>query len=425
LISLLKIVSLLLLSIDAEVSTLDGGRFAGSLNSIDQQQIVLDGKDDKPLVVQLADALELRLTASDPSQNSSDLLKLVLSDSSLIPVAEITGDATEVRSKSELLGELKIPRTVVRAVLLQPMKPDWTLQWDAFLERSNEKDMLIVEKRDGLGLDFLAGVVSSIAEREVPFLLDGNEIPVPRPRVVGIVFGTIDGAGKHVSSGLSVKLRDGSVLRGNSVTMIDATIEIEAAWGQRLQIPINSIASVDFSSGRLHYLSNLEPISEQYLGLDPPGKEWGPLFEEDRLTRDGLSSQWRMSRDRFPNSGRPPLTLRGQRFEKGLCIFPSAKIEYALDGQYSRLNAVVGVDDDVAFNQQKGEPDTVVELKIAADGEQIFKRLIGAREEPVLLDLKLTGVNTLSIIVDFGDGSSMCDYLDIADARLVVDTSKK
>ena len=119
------------------------------------------------------------------------------------------------------------------------------------------------------------------------------------------------------------------------------------------------------------------------------------------------------------------MTLRGQRYQKGLCIFPSAKIEYALDGNYSSLKAIVGVDDDVAFNQQKGAPDTVVELKVLADGEQVFRRLIAAREEQVMLDLNLSNVNTLSIVVDFGDGSSMCDYLDLADARLVVDTSQK
>ena len=342
-----------------------------------------------------------------------------------MPAGTISADATTIRLTSELLGKLEIPRANVRAVLLQALKPDWTLQWDAFVERTSEKDMLIVEKRDGLGLDFLSGVVSTVTEEAVPFLLDGNEIPVPRQRVVGVVFGNIDESAARLSSGLSMKLIDGTVLRGRQLTMDNLTFRVEAGWGGSLQIPVSNVQSIDFSSGRLHYLSDLEPINEQYLGLDPAGKEWGQLFDEDRTTRTGLSSQWRMSRDRFPNSGRPPLTLRGQRYQKGLCIFPSAKIEYALDGNYSSLKAIVGVDDDVAFNQQKGAPDTVVELKVLADGEQVFRRLIAAREEQVMLDLNLSNVNTLSIVVDFGDGSSMCDYLDLADARLVVDTSQK
>lgn len=89
------------------------------------------------------------------------------------------------------------------------------------------------------------------------------------------------------------------------------------------------------------------------------------------------------------------------------------------------MKALVGVDDDVAFNQQEGRKPTAVELRIEADGEQIFKTLINALDDPLPVDLKMTGVSTLSIIVDFGDGSSVCDFLDLADARLIVDTSAK
>lgn len=426
LISLVKIAVLLqLLMPDAEVATLDGSRFVGTLKSIDQQQVVLEATGGKAVNVPLADALELTLAADAAVAGSGQTLRVVLADKSSIPVDKISSDATDVRSVSELLGTLNFARSAVRAALLQPMNPDWVLQWDAYLQRSNEKDMLIVQKKDGVGLDFLSGVVGSVSAESVAFLFDGNDIPVPRPRVVGVVFADVKNSAQRSSTPLSLQLMDGSILSGSSVTMSDSMFQVESGWGQRLQIPVSAVLSVDFSSGRLNYLSDLQPILEQYAGLDPDGKEWGPLFDEDRGSRTGLSSQWRMSRDRFPNSGRPPLTLRGRRYQKGLCIFPSATIEYALDGKYSSLKAVLGVDDDVAFNQQKGAPDTAVELKILVDGESVFQKLIGAREAPIPLDLNLKGANTLTIVVDFGDGSSMCDYLDLADAKLVVDTTQK
>lgn len=130
-----------------------------------------------------------------------------------------------------------------------------------------------------------------------------------------------------------------------------------------------------------------------------------------------------MSRDRFPNWGRPPLRLRGKTFRKGVCIFPSARIEYPLDQKYTSLQATVGVDDEVAFNQLQGKSPTAVELRLEADGQEVWRQLIVATDEPVDLNLDLTGVGTLTVIVDFGDGSSTCDYLDLADARLMVDTS--
>ncbi len=47
---------------------------------------------------------------------------------------------------------------------------------------------MIVAKRDGSGLDFLAGVVSAIAADKIDFLLDGDTVPVPAARVYGVVF---------------------------------------------------------------------------------------------------------------------------------------------------------------------------------------------------------------------------------------------
>jgi hypothetical protein len=119
------------------------------------------------------------------------------------------------------------------------------------------------------------------------------------------------------------------------------------------------------------------------------------------------------------------LSLRSRAYDKGLCIFPKAAIEYALDGTYSRLTAIVGVDDEVAFNQRKGQPPTAVELRIEADGQEIFKRIVKAPEDPFSLDLNVKGVTTMKVIVDFGDGNSTCDYLDLVDAKLLVDATKE
>jgi hypothetical protein len=66
-----------------------------------------------------------------------------------------------------------------------------------------------------------------------------------------------------------------------------------------------------------------------------------------------------------------------------------------------------------------------VELRVEADGAEVFRKLINAPDKPFLLDLDLSDVTTLTVIVDFGDGQSTCDYLDLADAKLIVDTKQK
>jgi len=420
----LFIVSLAL--IDVRVSLLDGQTIDGALQQLNADSIVVtvDGNDK---ILPVVDVIDLKFVRPDKPVAAPGIepLQLILRDGSEVPITEATASSETVSAKSAALGELKVDRPAVRAIRLQPLKDEWQPQWNAFLERSDDKDLLIVAKRDGSGLDFLAGVVSSVGAEEVPFLLDGDEIPVPRSRVFGVVFSASKEGAAKPSAGLALQLVGGSILKARSVALKDDQFEFETAWGQNLSLPAERLSGIDFSSGRLHYLSDLEPLSERYFGLDPAGKEWGPLFEEDLATRTGLSTQCLMSRDRFPNKGRPPLSLRNTVYRKGVCIFPKANIEYALDGKYSRLTAIVGVDDDVAYNQQKGQPPTSVELRIEADGEEVFRRLVKAPEEPFPLDVPLAGVTTLTVIVDFGDGESTCDYLDLADAKLIVDTSEK
>lgn len=424
-ITVISLLAVVLAETEVRVATLGDQTISGQLVELNADRIVVNTSTGTESAVPVGDVVDVSFAR--PKEADAESVEagaaIQLRDGSALAILEVAATAEIVTATSRSLGELQIPRTVVRAVRLQPLEENQVPQWDAFLKRNNSKDMLIVAKRDGSGLDFLAGVVTSIGTEEVPFLLDGDTIPVPRARVFGIVFAAADAPGGLPDRNILVQIGDTDFVRAEAVELEDQQLKLKSSWGQALSVSVTDVSRIDFSSGRVHYLSDLEPISEQYFGLDPPGKEWGPLFDEDRTTRTGLSRQWKISRDSFPNSGRTRLTLRGQTYAKGLCIFPSARVEYALDGQYSALQAVVGVDDEVAFNQLKGKPSTAVELRIEADGEEVYRQLIHAPEDPLDLKLDLSGVNTLTITVDFGDGASTCDYLDIAAARLIVDTS--
>ena len=419
----LKLLSVAIAFLDVRISTLNEETIEGTLIRIDDSQAVVS-KDSKETVIPLSDIVEASFNA-DPESPADDFHEtLELLDSSSLAVTDISATADHVLAGSESLGDLKIPRQAFRAITLQEIKPDWKVEWEAYLQRDNKKDMVIVPKRDGNGLDFIPGVIVSIGPEKIPFLLQGEEIPVPRERVVGLIFAATEVEDAGLDGDVGVTLRDKTTVRVSSIEIIGDDTTVQTSWGQPLTAPTQNLKTIDYSGGRIHHLSALEPITEVYFGLDPPEKSWGPLFEDDESTRTGLSRQWKMSQDRFPNSGRPPLTLRGKAYSKGLCIFPSAKVEYALDGNYTGLTALIGVDDEVAFNQLEGKPSTAVELRIEADGNEIYRQLITATADPVNINLDLTDITTLSLYVDFGDGNSTCDYLDIVNPRLFVDTSK-
>lgn len=422
-VAIAKIITLSLALIDVRVISLSGAPVSGQLRQLDETNISLTSVENETTNLPLGDILEVEFLESGAPAGDELESEAVLRDGSRIPLTNAEATAETATLETDGLGQLTIPRSDIRAFRLQPLKPEWQAQWNAFLERNNDKDLLIVAKRDESGLDFLSGVVSRIGIEDVPFLLDGDEIPVPRARVFGVVFPAEERRATPTET-FAVKFADGTILNASTIQFADDEFRFESAWGQEIAVAASKLTKIDFSSGRLHYLSDLEPLTERYFGLDPPGKEWGTLFDEDAETRTGLSSQWRFSRDRFPNNGRPPLMLDRRVYAKGLCIFPSATLEYALDEKYSRFTAMVGVDDDVAFNQQPGRPPTAVELRIELDGKGTLRKLIKAPDKALAVDLNLTGVTTLTIVVDFGDGESTCDYLDLADAKLIVDTQQ-
>lgn len=413
--TILKISMLILLALDVKVGTLDGESISGPLSQLNQESAVV-GQEGQQRQIPLSDVIQIEWpTAESPVQQAQSIL---LHDNSRITCQQISSTARTLRAESSWLGPVSMDAGSVRAVMLQPLDPDWMGQWDAFLERTDEQDLLIVLKRDKSGLDFLTGVVGAIEEEKISFLLGGDQIPVPRDRVFGVVYTRKKAAALKGTT----KIEGAGQIQATDVTLNGTALEFKASWGQQFVVPTSSVHRIDFSAGRIHYLSDLQPVTEQYFGLDPELSNFEKMFENDIATRTDSLLMWRASVDRFPNGpdGPLPLTLRGKRYAKGLCIFPRARIEYAVDGNYKSFLTLAGIDDEVAFN---ANPPNTVTLRVAGDGTELLNQTITASNDPVAVNLDLTGVRTLTIEVDFGDDSSVCDYLDLANARLIVNTS--
>ncbi|MFM7867963.1 MAG: hypothetical protein ACKPHU_27420, partial [Planctomycetaceae bacterium] len=163
--------------------------------------------------------------------------------------------AAEVLLRSEVWGDLRIPVNSVSAVRLQAEMPGFAEQWGTFQQRKSEKDLLIVVKRDGSGLDFLSGIVSAIGSEDVEFLLDGEKVPVPAARVYGVVFGRSENTGAVSAGGVRVLLANGDVLRGRELRLADDRLQLQGSWGQSLQCEAGKLRLADLSGERLSYLS--------------------------------------------------------------------------------------------------------------------------------------------------------------------------
>jgi alpha-galactosidase len=126
---------------------------------------------------------------------------------------------------------------------------------------------------------------------------------------------------------------------------------------------------------------------------------WGP-FETNRSNGDRLVGDGQ------------PMTMRGNRFEKGLGVNAPSEIEYYLGGVCSTMTAYVGVDDDA-------EGHGSVELQIYADDALVADSGIMTGTTPTRsLSADLSHADSVKLVVtDGGDGIEY-DHADWANPVL-------
>jgi len=394
---------------DSKVSMLDGQAHSGTLVAISSTDVeISESSASVRLPIDDVMVIELPATAATTSEETQ---MLFFTDGSQVHGASIARTAKSLTAQTALFGAVDASVEAIHAVRLQAENPSFTQQWNTFLKRDAEKDNLVVAKRDGSGLDFLAGIVSNVTATQVEFLLDGETIPVPAERVYGIVFARTKKAVTPATIQLTSAV--GDVLSAKSITLEGDQFKAETAWGQTVFIALTSLQKIDLSSGRIQFLSDMPALAERFDGVDPEGSLFTGLIDADQQ-KLLFGPQRNTTIERQSR-----LRLRGREFTKGLCIHSKTEMQWDLEKKFSAMECLVGIDDEVAFNGSHA-----VALKITGDGNVLFEKLIATTDDPLPLRLSLEGVSILTVLVDFGDGSSVCDWLDLADAKLVIAKEK-
>jgi hypothetical protein len=400
----------LVLPADARISLLDGNSYQGVLAAISNTEVRLS-ENGTEQSLPLAEVLTIDFpgAVSPPSEEPQQIL---LRDGSILFATAVTRSAKAISFESTTLGRMEIDNSAVHSVRLKASDPALRDQWETFLKRDSEKDLLIVLKRDGSGLDFLPGIVSSLAVDKAEFLFDGDAVSVSAERIYGAVFAATKGTEAFRKPHMTITTRTGNLLAAKTVALDSNQIRIDASWGSTVMLPIEDIVKIDLSGGRIQYLSDLVALEERFDGADPENSLLAIIDKDTQKLLFGPRRDTTMERD-------VKMRLRGREFAKGLCLHSRTEITWALDSQFSTFECLAGVDDEVAWNGKYS-----VSLTIKGDDKVLFEKLIASSEDPISLQLPVEGVSTLSILVDFGDGESTCDWLDLADAKLILARDK-
>lgn len=396
---------------DVRITLLDGSTKQGSLQGITDSALLLE-LDGTATPLPLVSLLLLESTAAEAPVTEAPPQQIWLRNGGQLSGAAVSQSARQLTLQSPRMGQVSFPVPTITAVRLQADNPGFRPAWDAFRQRKTEQDLLVVVKRDGSGVDFLAGVISSASSEKVEFLLDGESVPVPANRVYGLVFGQPAGQTPAIPA-VRVSLAGGDLLAGQSLLVNGPQFKLQLGPESFLEGPAELLRLVDFSGGRLRSLAELEPIDIRFFGSEPADSPlaavpelqeaekllWGPRLDG---TIPGTSGQYR------PRIG-------GREVTRCIALHSAAEITWELNQQYEQLDALTAIDDTYAL---ANAGQNALQLTIRADNTVVFDQRIHGRDKPIPLNLPLKGVAVLTIKVDFADGSGIGDWLILGDPRL-------
>jgi len=378
-----------------EVSTLNGEQHVGILERVTTEEVVLK-TPTRSISIPDKDLLAIRMAGSVPpspvtgsSSTPVAMADVRLTDGTRLRVTRFTSTTKQINIHHPQLGGLTLPLSVVQSVRLAAPDGKVDATWNHLLERTPKKDQVAVRKSDVL--DHLDGVIGSLDETTLNFQLDGDDIPIKRERLFGLIFAKREStAAKTIAS---MELVSGDHLAAKSLTLEGDIWTIRLASGTDLTVPSSGVQVVDFSAGKIAYLSNMEPRDIKY----------SPYFEPIFV--------WKYHQDR--GNELRPLSVGNKTYAKGLSIHSKTALKYRIGGDFRRFQAVMGIDDYVRVG---GNVDVIIK----GDNRVLFRGSARMGQPPQPLDLDVTGVVELEIDVGYGeDELDIGDWLHLGDAKVI------
>ena len=235
----------------------------------------------------------------------------------------------------------------------------------------------------------LRGRLESLDAESGSFAFGDKPRTFQTDKIYAIVFAT--GAKKQPTFPVTAELSDGSIVSGTIERADAESMRIATSVGSVLDLKVGEVMSLRVRSPRVVYVSDLTPTAERGEGM--------------------LHRPWPVRRDRSVSAG--PLSIAGRVFDRGLGVHSKTELDYSIGGGYETLVATIGIDDVV-------RPSGNVVFRVLGDGKVLFDSggLTG-QDPPRDMMVEVKGVNTLTLIVDYGDGLDLSDHADWGGVRLL------
>jgi hypothetical protein len=381
----------------AEIRTLKGESISGDIVSLTAKEVVV-AKGSERITTPLAQVLQIDYNpAAKPG--TEPYADVELTDGSLLHCARFAIKGKEA-SLTLLAGqEVIIPLSAVSNILTEAQVEKHRKEWtDRLADRKAKKkrrDMLGIRKDDLISpLDGTFGDGDDKGETIEFSIGGGKPRAIPQANIAGMIFERgIDPNAAPVVCRVTDASRD--LIQASAVSSSATGVSVTTPAGAKIELTPEQLTRLDYSGGKLTWLSDLEPtlVTETFLDGNPFH------YKRDHNLEDG------------------PIRMDNLTYARGLSLHATTELEYDLKGDYREFKAVVGVDDLIG-----GLPGPVV-LRVEGDGK-LLKEVTLDRRDKVRhqeLALNIKDVQKLRLRVAPGGEGLKLDlglHLDLGDAKV-------
>lgn len=371
---------------------------SGDLVSLDDKNIVLKKGADE-ITVPIDQVLTLDLKPDDKLfPRDAKYTTVELTDGSMFQCAKVSFKGKEAHLTLVAGQEVKVPLAVISYWIgdAHDAKVVQQVQTEFLGPKRRGRDVLIARSADGRinGLEGTLGAADDKGET-FEFALTGSDVKrqVAVTKAQGMVFVRTPDPNMQPPV---CKLTDNhrNVVMASTLALGPAGLAITTPAGARIEYAPALVSRLDYSKGKLTYLSDLSPIE---------------VVETNNLDR---VEHYRKDQSLEGEKITLRLPEGEQKYDKGLSLHAYTALTYRLDGDYQFFSAVIGVDDTV------GGSDGPVLIRIEGDGKEIKTYTITRKDKAVPLRLPVRDVFRLKVVVASGDLLDLGKHVSLADAKL-------
>lgn len=293
-------------------------------------------------------------------------LLLGLVDSSKLVGAKISGKEQGWQVADSAGGMLAVGPGSVRYLQVRPLAGELKKSFDAaILEPATSDSLLVV--RPGDSLDRVNGLIKEIKDAKVLFDLDGDVVEVSFEKLAGMVW--FRKPNDRVKPKVAVNTTDGGTVYPDTFRMVGDRFELQGSAGS-LSIPALRIASLDYGSANLRWLSEVDALDSR---------------SENRM-------DWKFESKSIGKALAPHFESKGTGFGMDLLFPMPGSYTFRVPDGFTRFQTRLVRDD-------RGEQRSELMVEVWQDDAKVLDKRLASTEETLDLDLPLTAGKKIRLAV--------------------------